>query len=114
MRELAVSRLILAIVCGSYLLSAALLTWARLAGQSVPAWKIGGWVVTGVAGAILLRWMSADRPMISAAMLIVLAPWMALALADDTRGRHFVIAIVDLAGIIAILYALWLIRKPLS
>lgn len=111
MRELAISRLILAIVCGSYLLSAALLTWARLAGQTVPGWKIAGWIVTGTGAAILLRWLSSDRPIVSIAMFLLLAPWMAIALVDDTRGRHFIIAVVDLAGIVAISYALWMIRK---
>jgi hypothetical protein len=112
MRELAVSRLILAILCASYLLSAGLLAWARVAGQTVPGWKIAGWIVTGAIGLVLLPWLSTNRPMISLAMLVVLAPWMALALADDTRSGHFIIAIVDLAGLIAIGYALWLIKKP--
>jgi hypothetical protein len=111
MRELAISRLILAIVCGSYLLSAVLLTWARLAGQTVPGWKIAGWIVTGIGAAILLRWLSSDRPIVSVAIFLLLAPWMAIALVDDVRGRHFIIAVVDLAGIVAITYALWIIRK---
>jgi hypothetical protein len=112
MPQLPASRLILAILCGSYLLSGILLTWARVAGQAVPGWKIGGWFITGVIGAVLLGWLSPNRPLVSLAMLIVLGPWMALALADDTRGRHFIIAAVDLAGLFAIGYSLWLIRKP--
>jgi hypothetical protein len=110
MRELAVSRLILIIMCGSYLLSAGLLTWARLAGQTVPGWKIGGWVVTGIIGLGLIPYLATNRPIISLAMLVVLAPWMALALVDDTRSAHYIIAVVDLAGLIAIGYALWLIK----
>jgi hypothetical protein len=113
MRELATSRLILIIVCASYVLSAALLTWARIAGQTVPSWKIAGWLVTGIAGAILLPWLAGNRPLISLAVMIVLGPWMALALSDDLRGRHFIIAAIDLAGLFAIGYALWLIRKPI-
>ena len=112
MTQLPTARLILIIMCASYLLSAALLTWARISGQTVPAWKIAGWVVTGIGGAILLYWLSPDRPLISIAAFIVLAPWMALALYDDTRTRHFIIAVIDLAGLFAICYALWLIRRP--
>lgn len=114
MRELAVSRLILLILCGSYLISAGLLTWARMAGHTVPAWKIGGWVLTGVIGLALLPLLSSDRPLISLALLIVLAPWMAIALADDTRSGHWIIAVVDLAGLIAIGYALWLVSPMKS
>jgi hypothetical protein len=113
MRELATSRLILIIVCASYFLSAALLTWARLAGQTVPSWKIAGWLLTGIASAILLPWLATNRPMVSLGVLIVLGPWMALALSDDLRGKHLFIAAVDLAGLFAIGYALWLIRKPI-
>ncbi len=114
MRELATARLILIILCASYLLSAALLTWARVAGQTVPGWKIAGWLVTGIATALLLPWLAGNRPVISIAVLILLGPWMALALTDDLRGRHFIIAAVDLAGLFAIGYALWLIREPIT
>ena len=110
MSQLPTSRLILIIMCASYLLSAALLTWARISGQVVPAWKIGGWVVTGLVGAILLYWLSPQRPMISIAVFIVLAPWMAFAFYEDARSHHLIIAAVDLAGLFAIGYALWLIR----
>jgi hypothetical protein len=110
MRELAISRLILLIMCGSYLLSAGLLTWARVSGQTVPGWKIGGWVVTGIAGFILLPWLSQSRPLISIALLIALGPWMAIALGDDARSGHWIVAIIDLAGLAAIGYSLWLVR----
>ena len=58
MPNLPAARLILSIICGSYLLSAGLLTWARVAGQVVPGWKIGGWVITGIVGFLLLIWLS--------------------------------------------------------
>jgi hypothetical protein len=109
MSQLPTSRLILAILCGSYLLSAALLTWARMSGQVVPAWKIAGWALTGTVGAVLLYWLAPHRPAISIAMLIVLAPWMAFALYEDTQSKHFVIAVIDLAGLFAIGFALWLV-----
>jgi hypothetical protein len=112
MPQLPAARIILAIICGSYLLSAGLLTWAKFAGQTVPAWKIAGWLLAGIIGAILLIWLSPNRPVISIAMLLVLGPWMVFALTEDTRSRHYVIAVVDLAGLFAIGYALWMIRKP--
>ncbi len=111
MPQLPAARIILAILCASYLLSAGLLTWARFAGQTVPAWKIAGWLVTGIIGGILLIWLSPDRPLVSIAMLLVLMPWMIFALTEDTRSHHYIIAVVDLAGVFAIGYALWMIRK---
>jgi hypothetical protein len=111
MPQLPAARIILAILCASYLLSAGLLTWARFAGQVVPAWKIAGWIVTGLLGAILLIWLSPDRPIISFAMLLALGPWMLFALLEDARSRHYVIATVDLAGLFAIGYAIWMIRR---
>jgi hypothetical protein len=110
MPNLPAARLILAIMCGSYLLSAGLLTWARVAGQTVPGWKIAGWIITGIVGAILLIWLSPNRPIVSLAMLIVLGPWMIFALYEDSVGRHYFIAVVDLSGVLAIGYALWMIR----
>ena len=112
MNQLPAARVILAILCASYLVSAALLTWMRLAGQIVPAWKIAGWAVTGIAGAVLLLWLSPDRPLLSILMLVVLGPWMIFALTEDARSRHYFIAAIDLAGLFAIVYALWIIRKP--
>jgi hypothetical protein len=110
MRELAASRMILIIMCASYLLSAALLTWARVAGQTVPGWKIGAWAGTGIVGLCLMPWLSQSRPMISIAMLVVLVPWMGFAFSEDARSGHWIVAIVDLAGLGATIYALWLIR----
>ncbi len=111
MPQLPAARVILAILCGSYLLSAGLLTWARLAGNVVPAWKIAGWIITGVIGGVLLIWLSPDRPIVSVAMVLALGPWMVFALIEDARSRHYVIAVVDLAGLFAIGYAIWMIRK---
>ncbi len=111
MRELAVARVILWIMVGSYLLSAALLSWARVAGQIVPVWKIIAWAVTSIVAAALLPFLTANRPLIAVAILIALAPWMAFATYEDTRSRHFVIAVVDLAGLLAIFYAVWLVQK---
>jgi hypothetical protein len=112
MPQLPAARIILAILCASYLLSAVLLTWAKLAGQVVPAWKIAGWITTGAVGGVLLIWLSPNRPIILVAMLIALGPWMLFALTEDARSRHYVIAIIDLAGLFAIGFALWMIRKP--
>jgi hypothetical protein len=114
MNQLPVSRIILASVCGSYLLSAALLAWAKTHGQIVPAWKIGGWLLTGIIGLVLLIWLSPAEPIISFAMLIALAPWMAYALTEDARSGHYIIAVIDLAGLFAIAYALWIIRKTVG
>jgi hypothetical protein len=112
MPQLPAARIILGILCASYLLSAGLLTWARVAGQTVPAWKIAAWAGTGILGAILLIWLSPDRPIISIAMLLVLGPWMMFALYEDTVAKHYIIAVIDLAGLFAIGYAIWMIRKP--
>ncbi len=112
MNQVAVSRLILMIMCASYLLSAALLGWARVAGQTVPAWKIAGWAVAGVAAGALLPGLSARRWVVTVIIFLLLGPWMAFALYEDARGRHYVIAGIDLAGLAAITYAVWLMRTP--
>ena len=101
--------MILIILCASYLLSAGLLTWARLAGQIVPLWKITAWLVTGSIGMILLYWLAPHRPLISIAIFLTLAPWMAFALFEDARSHHYIIAGVDAAGLFAIAFSLWLI-----
>ena len=107
---LATARLILAIVCGSYLLSAAILGVARLRGQPVPAWVILAWLVTGLLGFALLPALRPGRPLVLASIGVVLLPWMAYSLVGDLRGKHWLVAVTDVAGLAAIAYSLWLAR----
>ena len=108
MRELIVARWIFAGIAASYILSALLLAWVRSHGETVPAWVIGGWLVTGLAGLALAYALAEKRPAIWWGLLIALVPWMLYALIGDTTEKHWFMAALDLAGLIAIARALQL------
>ena len=107
---LATSKLILAILCGSYLLSAVLLGVARSRGETVPVAVIAGWAVLGLIGFALLPALQPGRLGVIVALCVVLGPWMAYSLVRDLIGGHWIIAITDIAGLAAIGYSLWIVR----
>ena len=104
------AKLILAILCGSYLLSAALLAVARYRGETVPIAVIATWAVLGIIGFGLLPQLQVGRTWVIVALAIVLGPWMAYSLVRDVMGGHWIIAITDVAGLGAIGYSLWIVR----
>ena len=106
------ARIILFIVAASYVVSGVLLGVARARGEEVPAWVIATWLVTGVAGLALTAALGPGRRGVWVALLIVLGPWMAWSLVGDLRGGHWVIAGIDVLGLGAIGYALWITAGP--
>jgi hypothetical protein len=109
MKELSTARLILGITCGTYLLSAALLGWAKYRGQPVTAFGVTGWAVTGAVGLALLPWLTPKGWGVIIAIAAVLGPWMVYALVSDLRLGHWIIAVMDFAGLVAIAFSLWLV-----
>ena len=108
MRGLIVARWIFAGIAASYVLSALMLAWVRSRGETVPAWVIGGWLITGLAGLALACGLAEKRPAIWWGLLIILGPWMLYALIGDTTEKHWFMSGLDLAGLIAIARALQL------
>ncbi len=106
MRELAIARWIFAGVAATYVLSAAMLLWVRSRGEVVPGWVIGAWLATGVAGIVLAFFLARERPVVWWALLVVLVPWMIYALVGDALEKHWFMAGLDAAALIAIARAL--------
>ena len=111
MKELATAKLILAITAGTYLLSAALLGWAKYTEKPVTTFGIVGWAVTGAVALALLPWLAPRGWGVIAAIAVVMGPWMAYALVQDARLGHWIIAIVDAGGLVAIGFSIWLVAK---
>jgi hypothetical protein len=112
--NLPAGRLLLAVVAGTYLLSAGLLAAARSRGAKVEAWVIGGWLLTGLAGLALAAALRPGRPAVWAGLLAALVPWMLYSLAYDARERIWVMVAADVAGLAAIAAGLWMARAALS
>ncbi len=112
--SLAAGRLILFIVAASYPLSAALLLWMKAKGETVPSiWPIA-WLVTGVLGLVLASLIGdGSGSWLWWALLLVLGPIMAVSLVVDIRHGLWWIVALDVAGLAAIGYALWLLRSLL-
>lgn len=104
------ARLILLMVAASYPLAAGLL-WAMAArGEKVPWYWPTGWLGLGLAGLTCAFLLAPGRPWAWWGVLVTLAPWMIVALVQDVRSALWPIALLDLAGLAAIAYALWMIR----
>jgi hypothetical protein len=111
--NLAAGRTLLVVVAATYLLSAALLGWAKSRGSPVETWIVTGWLVTGSWGIVLGLLL---RPGAAAAWVgvgLVLVPWMLLSLVYDVRARVWVMAGLDIAGVVAIAAGLWMARAAL-
>ena len=106
------AKLILYIVAGSYLVSAAMLGVMRARGTTVPAWVIAGWLLTGLIGLALTAALGPGRGGVWWGLLVALGPWMVYALVGDLRLGHYVIAAIDVAGLSAIAYALAITWRP--
>ncbi len=110
----AAGRLILLIVAASYPLSAVLLVVLRLRGETVPWIWPAAWLVTGVAGLAIAWMMQPTATWTWWASLAVLMPIMVVSTVVDIRHGYWVIVALDVAGLAAIGYALWLARSLLS
>ncbi|HEX8910896.1 MAG TPA: hypothetical protein VF796_00955 [Humisphaera sp.] len=111
--NLPAGRVLLFVVAGTYVLSAALLGFARWRGAAVAWWVLVGWVATGVAGMALAASLRPGRPAVWAGLLLALGPWMLFSLAYDVRERVWVMAALDVAGLLAIAWGLGMARAAL-
>lgn len=110
----ATARAILLIVAVSYIISAAVLMIMRQRGEEVPAPFIAGWVVGGVMGMVGASFVAPQSPWAWWLSLVSLGPWMALSLVWDVRQGIWLIAALDVAGLAAIGFALWLSRAAVA
>ena len=108
MSDLTTGKIILAGTCGTYLLSAALLSFAK---PPAPAWVVAGWAVAGLVGLALVPALTPGRTLVQVAVLVAMAPWMAYAAWGDGRGGHWVMVVIDVAGLAAIGFGLMLVRR---
>ncbi len=106
MRELNIARWIFLSIAASYVISAMMLAWVRYRGETVPSWVIGGWLITGLASIAFALNLGEKRAMMWWGLLLALGPWMIYALIGDTTEKHWFMAGLDLAGLIAIARAL--------
>lgn len=104
-QSIASARMILMIVAGSYVLSAAILGFVRWRGTTVPSWMIGGWLVTGLLGIALSAMLAPGRGAVWVLLMLVLFPWMIYSLVSDLRSGNWIIACTDVAALLAIAYA---------
>ena len=104
------ARLILILVAASYPVAAGMLWWAKSRGDDVPWYWPTGWLVTGVLGLAFAAMLAQGRPWAWWGVSLALGPWMAVSLVVDVRHGYFWIAALDVAGLGAIAYALWLGR----
>ena len=106
MRELTMARWIFAGVAATYVLSALMLAWFRSRGEAVAAWVIAGWLLTGIAGMVMAWQLTEKRPALWWGLLLALGPWMVYATIGDAAEKHWVMTALDVAGLIAIGWAL--------
>jgi hypothetical protein len=102
------ARVILISVAASYVLSAVILLVVRLRGATISAWVVGGWLVTGLAGIALGYLLGPGRGGVWVAAGVVLLPWMIYSTYGDAMQRSYVMTTVDVLGMLAIVYALYL------
>ena len=112
MKELATARVLFYVMAASFVLSAAILGYVRSTGKPVPAYVLLAWGGLGVVGLALTPLLSPDRRWIALALLVVLGPWMLVSLVGDAQRKIYVMAAVDVAGLAAIGYGVWLSYRP--
>ena len=112
MKELATARVLFYVMSGRFLLSAALLGYARYTGKPVPTYVLALWAGLGVAGFALTPLLRLDRRWIAWLLAVVLGPWVAVSLDGDVQRKFFPLAAVDIAGLAAIAYGVYLAYKP--
>ncbi len=112
MRELATARVLFYVMAASFVLSAGILGYVRSTGKPVPAYVMAAWGGLGVVGLALTPLLSPDRRWVAWALLVVLGPWMVVSLVGDAQRKIYLMAGVDLAGLAAIAYGVWLSYKP--
>lgn len=110
--------MILLIVGATYPLSAALLGYLKWKGQTVLwAWPVA-WLVCGAVG-LAAAWLLRSGGMSGWwwLALVALAPLMAVSTVVDTQhalggkgGMWFMVGL-DVAGLLAIIYGLWLVTR---
>ena len=104
-QNLAAARLILIIVASSYPIAGALLLWAKHKGEDVPWLWPAVWFVTGAAGLVLSLMLSPSRTWPLWPAVLALGPIMLVSLLVDIRHGYWLIAAIDVAGLVAIAYA---------
>ena len=112
MKELATARLLFNIMAASFVLSAAILGYVRFTGKPVPTYVLAAWGGLGVLAFVLTPLLAPDRRWVAIALLVVLGPWMAVSLVGDAQRKVYAMAAVDLAGLAAIAYGVWLAYRP--
>jgi hypothetical protein len=113
MKELATARLLFYIMAGSFLLSAAILGYVRFTGKTVPTAVLAAWGGLGLVGLAVTPLLSADRRWIAWVLLAVLGPWMLVSLVGDAQRKIYFMAAVDVGGLFAIAYGVWLAYRPI-
>ena len=108
MKELATARVLFYVMAASFVLSAAILGYVRFTGKTVPTPVLVAWGGLGVLGLALTPLLSADRRWIAWVLLVVLGPWMVVSLVGDAQRKIYPMAAVDVAGLGAIGYGVWL------
>ncbi len=111
MKEIATARVLFYILAGSFLLSAALLAYVRYTGKTVPAYVLLAWGGLGVIGFALTPLLTIDHRWVAWVLVVVLGPWMAVSLAGDWQRKIYPMAAVDVGGLFAIAYGVWLAYK---
>ena len=100
------AKVMIFVLAASYVLSAAILAFARYKGETVPTYVIALWAVTGVAAFALAPLLAPGRALVWVGLLVALAPWMAWSLYGDGREGRWVMVAVDALGLAAIAFAL--------
>ena len=111
---MAAAKLTLLIVAASYPLAAALLWVAKARGATVPWYWPTAWLACGVIGGACAWFLADGRPLAWVGVALFLGVLMAVSLVVDVRGGHWIIAAIDVAGLIAIAWALWASRAALA
>ena len=111
-KDIAVARVLFYVMAASFLVSAALLGYVRATGKDVPAYVLALWGGLGLAGVALTPLLTPERRWIAIVLLVVLGPWMAVSLVGDWQRKIYVMAAVDVGGLAAIAYGVWLAYRP--
>ena len=108
MKDLATARLLFYIMAASFLVSAVILGYVRYTGKAVPATVLVAWGGLGLLGIALTPLLGVDRRWMAWVLLVVLGPWMVVSLVGDVQRKVYPIAAVDVAGLAAIGYGVYL------
>ena len=112
MKEIATARVLFYVMAASYLVSAALLGYARFTGKTVPTYVLAAWGGLGVVALAITPLLTLDRRWVAVVLLVVLGPWMAVSAVQDGRQKVYPMVAVDVAGLLAIGYGVWLSYRP--